>query len=305
MSRPGVAFVAPSGFAIDPTTLDRAAQYFTDRGWLVEADDAVFAQHERFAGDDATRAAALMHAALASPASLVMAIRGGYGLTRLLDRIDWRAIGRAVRQRGKRFVGHSDFTAFHLALLARGKATSFAGPMASYDFGAQAVSSFTASHFWSVLTRPTHEVFVRAARQPKVRCEGTLWGGNLAMVASLVGTPWCPKVVGGVLFLEDISEHPYRIERMLYQLHHAGVLAQQRAVLLGDFSGYALGPNDRDYDFDRMVAHLREVIGVPIVTGLPFGHCRDKLTLPVGGHASVESGRGGWWLRLSNYPTLT
>ncbi len=84
-----------------------------------------------------------------------------------------------------------------------------------------------------------------------------LWGGNLAMVAHLAGTPHMPRVDDGILFLEDIGEHPYRIERMLYQLHHAGVLARQRAVLLGNFSGYELGPNDNGYDAAAMVAHVR------------------------------------------------
>ncbi|HEU4622719.1 MAG TPA: LD-carboxypeptidase, partial [Burkholderiaceae bacterium] len=244
------------------------------------------------------------HAALESPARLVLAVRGGYGLTRLLDAIDWQALGRAARSGRKLFIGHSDFTVFHLALLAKGKAVSFAGPMAAYDFGGKTVSAFTERHFWGLLGAHEYGVTVRAARQPRVAVEGTLWGGNLAMVASLVGTPWWPKVRDGVLFLEDVNEHPYRVERMLYQLHHAGILAQQRAVLLGDFSGYQLAANDNGYDFDRMVAHARGRFGVPILTGLPFGHCPDKLTLPVGGHVVLESMRGGYRLEMSRYPTL-
>ena len=126
---------------------------------------------------------------------------------------------------------------------------------------------------------------------PDVAVEGTLWGGNLALVAHLVGTPHLPRVDGGILFLEDVGEHPYRIERMLHQLHFAGVLGAQRAVLLGTFTGYATGPNDNGYDLAAVVDDARRRFGVPICTGLPFGHVPDKLTLPVGGHARADRPR--------------
>ena len=129
--------------------------------------------------------------------------------------------------------------------------------------------------------------------------EGLLWGGNLAMLAHLAGTPWLPAVEGGVLFVEDINEHPYRIERMLLQLLHAGVLERQRAILLADFSGYKLSDYDNGYDFSRMVDYLREHLGLPILTGLPFGHMREKLTLPVGAHCRLESDAEGFRLQLS------
>ena len=123
---------------------------------------------------------------------------------------------------------------------------------------------------------------------PDFAGEGTLWGGNLAMVAHLVGTPHLPRVDGGILFLEDIGEHPYRIERMLYQLHFAGVLARQRAVLLGSFNGYELGANDNGYDAAAMVAHVRARLCPHLFTGLPFGHAPEKLTLPVGGRCALD-----------------
>jgi muramoyltetrapeptide carboxypeptidase len=226
-----------------------------------------------------------------------MAVRGGYGLTRLLGRIDWDL----MRTAKKIWVGHSDFTAFHLALLAKTKASSLAGPMACYDFGSESISPFTERHFWRVLEGHEVSVKIKALRQPKLAVTGRLWGGNLTVLSSLVGTPYWPQLRGGILFLEDIHEHPYRIERMLYQLEQAGYLKQQRAVLLGDFSGYQLSAHDNGYDFERMVAHLRERFEVPIFTGLPFGHCPDKLTLPVGARASVVSERGGYRLIFSRH----
>jgi muramoyltetrapeptide carboxypeptidase len=143
-----------------------------------------------------------------------------------------------------------------------------------------------------------------AAGNPAVDVAGTLWGGNLAMVNHLIGTPYWPQIDGGILFLEDIAEHPYRIERMLLQLHFAGVLERQKAIVLGDFSGYRLSPNDNGFDFDSMLAFIRETIGVPVLTGLPFGHVKERCTLPFGAQAHLVSDGAGFELTVSGYPTL-
>ena len=115
-----------------------------------------------------------------------------------------------------------------------------------------------------------------------MQARGTLWGGNLCLLASLLGTRYFPKIKGGVLFLEDVNEHPYRVERTLLHLHAAGVLESQRAVLLGAFSGWRPSPLDRGYTLRTAVAQLRSVCRVPLLTGLPFGHVHPKVTLPVG-----------------------
>jgi muramoyltetrapeptide carboxypeptidase len=119
-------------------------------------------------------------------------------------------------------------------------------------------------------------------RDPHLARHAPLWGGNLTMLASLLGTPWWPTVEGGVLFLEDVGEHPYRVERLLAQLLHAGVLARQKAVLLGQFSGYKLTPHDRGYSMAKVVEWLRGQLKAPVLTGLPFGHVPTKVLLPVG-----------------------
>jgi muramoyltetrapeptide carboxypeptidase len=126
------------------------------------------------------------------------------------------------------------------------------------------------------------------AQPYQFKTEGILWGGNLTMVSQLVGSPYLPNVKQGILFLEDINEHPYRIERAIYQLREAGILKQQVAIVLGQFNGYKLYENDAGYCFEEMVKHLRSRIDIPILTDLPFGHVRDKLTLPVGQIAQLE-----------------
>jgi muramoyltetrapeptide carboxypeptidase len=131
-----------------------------------------------------------------------------------------------------------------------------------------------------------------------LEAKGRLWGGSLAMVNSLLGTPHWPKVKGGILFLEDVNEHPFRIERALLQLHQAGVLGQQKAVLLGAFSDWRKSPLDRGYTLKSAIAHLRSVCKTSILTGLPFGHVPTKVSLPVGAKVQlVVQGRDvlvGW-----------
>ena len=278
----GIGFYAPAGFVTDPAAIDRAVDRLSGLGHRVVVDPTCATRWQRFSAADDERIAAVLRMAADPGVDLAVAARGGYGVSRLLERLDFRALAAY----GKRWVGHSDFTAFHLAALAQAGMVTFAGPMAAYDFGAATPSAFTLDHFWGLLASDRYEIEC-ALDGPDFAGEGTLWGGNLAMVAHLVGTPYLPQVDGGILFLEDTGEHPYRIERMLYQLHFAGVLLRQRAILLGTFNGYDLGPNDNGYDAAAMLAQIRARLGLKVYSGLPFGHCPEKITLPVGGRCAM------------------
>ena len=294
-----IAIVAPSGYAADPEALNRAATRLRAQGHQVHDFCSAFEKYQRFAANDADRVRQLHDAARHPEVEIVIALRGGYGLSRLLPAIDFGLLADS----GKYFVGHSDFTALHLGLLAKTDAISFAGPMICDDFSRPDISEFTESHFWQCLNG-SMSVEIAALDNPAVDVVGKLWGGNLSMITHLIGTPWMPAVEGGILFIEDVNEHPYRVERMLLQLLHAGVLTRQKAVILGDFSGYRLTEYDNGYDFDAMLAGLRDLLPVPLLQGLPFGHTRDKLTLPVGAVCRVRSDSTGLQLRLSGYPSL-
>jgi len=288
---------APAGFATDPAAVDRAVARLTALGHRVHIDPTARSREQRFSASDDERLAAIARIASRPDVDIAIAVRGGYGWTRLLDRIDYDAIAR----RPVRWLGHSDFTAFQLAALARAGIITFAGPMAAYDFGAEQPSAFTFEQCFGVLNNATWAIECALEGPAQTIANGILWGGNLSLVAHLVGTPYLPDVDGGVLFLEDIAEHPYRIERLLYQLLHAGVLERQRAVLLGAFTEYELTANDEGYDLAAAIDHLRTRTQVPIYTGLPFGHVRDKLTLPVGGRCALEASNGMARLTLSHY----
>jgi muramoyltetrapeptide carboxypeptidase len=127
--------------------------------------------------------------------------------------------------------------------------------------------------------------------------KAVLWGGNLSVLSSLVGTPYLPTIKGGILFLEDVHEHPYRIERMLTQLLHAGVLAQQKAIVLGQFTNFKLVPHDKGFKLASVVQWLQSQVKARVLTGLPFGHVPTKVLLPMGAPVSlVTEGRDAFLL---------
>lgn len=276
---------APSGAPSTTRPARLAVRRLRALGFDARLDEAALQRHQRFAGDDDSRLAALHRVAEEAP-SIAMALRGGYGMTRLLDRVDWKLLGRSV-ERGTRWVGYSDVTALHLGLLAHTGAVSWAGPMASGDFGRAEASGglddVTVGCFQEAMSGELEAVGFRApAGFDGLEARGALWGGNLALVCALLGTRHWPSVKGGVLFLEDVGEHPYRIERMLLQLHQAGVIDRQKAVLLGSFTEWEKAPNDRGYGLKDAIEALRARTQVPILTGLPFGHIPTRVTLPVG-----------------------
>lgn len=295
-----VAIVAPGGYAPDEAALERGIALLRKQGCKVKNFYEHANRHQRFAATDADRIAQLRDAVADPEVQVVMALRGAYGISRILEALDFPALAAS----GKLFVGYSDFTAMHLGLLAQARAVSFAGPMLCGDFGCATPSAATLDNFWRMLTTPSQTISVAAAGNPTLTASGTLWGGNLAMLTHLLGTPYFPEIDGGILFIEDVNEHPYRVERMLLQLEHAGVLARQQAVLLGDFSNYRLSDYDNGYDFSSMLEYARENLSAPLLTGLPFGHTYDRITLPVGAQAELDSDADGFRLSLSGYPTL-
>lgn len=276
---------APSGAPSSTRPARLAVRRLRALGFDARLDEAALQRHQRFAGDDDSRLSALHRVAEEAP-SIAMALRGGYGMTRLLDHVDWKLLGRSV-ERGTRWVGYSDVTALHLGLLAHTGSTSWAGPMASGDFGRADASGglddVTVGCFQEAMSGELEAVGFRApAGFDGLEARGVLWGGNLALVCALLGTRHWPSVKGGVLFLEDVGEHPYRIERMLLQLHQAGVIDRQKAVLLGSFTEWEKATNDRGYGLKDAIQALRARTKVPILTGLPFGHIPTRVTLPVG-----------------------
>lgn len=301
-----IDLVAPSGYPNDPAAVERGLTRLRREGHRLENAEATRRRFQRFGGTDAERAADLNR--LADPArplpDIVLAVRGGYGATRLLHGLDYLGLRRLADQ-PVAIVGHSDFTAIQCALYAHAGVKSFGGPMFAGDFGAENLSAFTMQHFWNAISHAEFTVRSNVPQREPADVTGMLWGGNLAILASLVGTPYLPPIEGGILFIEDVNEHPFRIERMIYQLHQAGVLGRQQAIVMGEFSGGRLSDYDNGYSLDAMIEQVRTVTGVPVITGLQFGHVENLLTLPFGATAHLVAEPRGFTLTLSDYPHLS
>lgn len=200
--------IAPSGYCINQHAAQRGIQRLTDAGHQVNNVEVIARRCERFAGTETERLEDINALArLTSPNTIVLAVRGGYGASRLLADIDWQALVTRQQHDPLLICGHSDFTAIQCALLAQGNVITFSGPMLVANFGADELNAFTEHHFWLALRNETFAIEWQG-EGPACQSEGTLWGGNLAMLISLIGTPWMPQIENGILVLEDINEHP-------------------------------------------------------------------------------------------------
>ena len=307
---------SPSSRVVDKAAFKRGIKRLQALGHEVELDADVLTGHLRFAGDDATRIAAI-HRAATSGADVALTSRGGYGISRILGGIDYKAVAKSIAK-GTLFVGYSDFTAFQCALLAKAGASSWAGPSVCGDFGQIVekdgspdcimeacfddllIGQGEGAGWRMSLEKPQNTIKNIAAQAINTAAKAifntqkasfninnaTLWGGNLSVLASLVGTPYLPACAtdkSGILFIEDVAEHPYRIERNLTQLLHAGVLGKQKAIVFGQFTNYKLFPQaDKGYKLQSVVDWLRTQVKCPVLTGLPMGHVATKVTLPFG-----------------------
>jgi muramoyltetrapeptide carboxypeptidase len=307
---------SPSGAVRDKAAFKRGVQRLKTLGHEVEIDPAALQSVQRFAGDDAERLRAFERAA-ASGADVALITRGGYGLSRSLPQIQYKPIAQSI-ERGMRWVGYSDFTAFQAALYAKTGAVTWTGPALCEDFGRaldadghgveqQAAPDDIMEACFDDLVQGVCEgagwsmpaLDFKIAMNPVAPSEdsirangplhrsnqvitGPLWGGNLAMLTSLLATPYLPQIKKGILWFEDVAEHPYKVERMLLQWLHAGILTQQKAIVLGQFSSYKLTPHDKGFKLHTVVERLRSQLKIPVFTGLPFGHVPTKVCLPFG-----------------------
>lgn len=280
-----IAVVAPAG----PAPLDEAlaSRWLRERGYRLRVYPGVFQQRGYLAGSDAQRLGDL-HDAFADPeVDLVLCQRGGYGSPRLLDRIDFDLL----RDNAKPFVGYSDLTAIHLGIARKAGFVSFHGPMLTGDLlkGRQPPTEASLRGLvtgqvrsGAVLTHPT--AFALTAVEHGIS-HGRLVGGNLAMICSLMGTPWEIDTAGGILFIEDVNEPLYRIDRLLNHLRLAGKFQGLTGVLAGDFAGIEREP------LDALLHEYFGPLGIPVLSGWRSGHCDPNLTLPLGALVRLDAER--------------
>jgi muramoyltetrapeptide carboxypeptidase len=294
-----IGVVAPASAPPDPNNLDRAVSVLEGLGFQVRLAPNVRRRWGFLAGNDRERAADLMGMFTDHGVKAIVCVRGGYGTARLLPLLDYRTI----RTNAKILLGYSDITSLHCALLTKAKLISFHGPMLNSDFAQDTMPDFTLNSFLRSLTQPTApaSVFegyrgrtIRILRRGMAR--GPLIGGNLALLCTTIGTPWQPAFRGRILFFEDVSEQPYRFDRMLTYLLNCGLLQQVAGIAIG-INQDCTDPkakSTKEYRqtledvFNERLLPLR----VPVVMGLPFGHVPHNATLPIGVPALLDGNRG-------------
>jgi muramoyltetrapeptide carboxypeptidase len=293
-----IALVAPAGPLLEHDDLTRAQALCRALDYEPVLAPHAGARHGYFAGTDEERLDDL-NAALRDPAiDAVWCIRGGYGVTRILDRVDFGALGRRPRA----VIGYSDVSALLAGVAARAGVVAFHAPTARAPMPA-----FTRRHFTRVLAEPRPggvleplplpaDVLVpQENRVVTIRggaAEGPLAGGNLTLLQCLVGTPYFPVLDGALLFLEDVNEDLYRVDRMLGHLRMVGAFAGLRGVLVGRFTGLKRHTGDGAFGLGEVLAHYFGPLGIPVAHGLPIGHIDDQWTLPIGVRARFDADAG-------------
>ena len=290
--RPGarVSLVAPAG-PLAPGAVARAAQRVRDWGWEPVVGTHCEGRHGFLSAPDACRAEDMEAALRSEDNDAIWCLRGGYGTMRILPALSWRALA----ERPRPLIGYSDNTAIHLALQREG-VVSFHGPHpATPEF-----SLFSEEWLRRVVSDPAPAGILllpagtagRAETMAPGTAQGPLVGGNLSLVASTLGTPYAIRAEGAILFLEEVGEASYRLDRLLSQLWLAGVFDGVAGVALGGFTESPDGgrdgiPSPADVLRDRLGA-----LGVPVAFGFPFGHIDDQWTLPLGVRARLDADAG-------------
>ncbi|WP_446442403.1 LD-carboxypeptidase [Psychrobacter sp. 1176_08] len=288
-------------------------------GFKVSNPTITSRQYLRFAGTDSQRASDLQNiatGAIAAP-KLLLGVRGGYGAMRLLPMIDWSMLGRIMKECGTILAGFSDVTAIQCALLAKGDMSSLAAPMLYSEFGKINPDQVTCQQFANALSNPNLTISIEDAsltsqQLPSIlttgvpkAVRGTIWGGNLSVVSALAGSEYLPRIEGGIVFLEDVGEQAYRIERMLYDLYLAGIFKGQQAIVFGALSGSGEDSYDKRYDVATVVRQLHKLTGLPVYSGMRFGHIGKKHSFPLGATCQISPNTsGGYQLAFTEYPTI-
>lgn len=307
-----LGIIAPASAPPDPKNVDRASAVLENLGYKVKLAPNVHKRWGYLAGSDRDRASDLMRMFTDKKVNAILCVRGGYGTARLLPLLDYKTI----RANAKIFVGYSDITSLHCAFLTQAGLVSFHGPMLNSEFALPELPHFTVQSFLrtlaSSLPRPAKKGEGRGEGQSvdiatdypdqtvkilrRGIARGPLIGGNLALLCTVIGTPWQPSFKNAILFLEDVGEAPYRWDRMLTYLANCGLLQQVAGIAIGLNADcedpHAKTTKEYRQTLDQVLRERLASLKIPIVTGLPFGHVPMNATLPVGIQAELDANRG-------------
>ncbi len=292
LKKGGVIGIVSPGSPMKPDRLHRGLEYLHGLGYQTRLGAHVYGKQGYLAGGDEERAADLNAMFADQEVDAIFCTRGGYGTPRILDKLDYDLIA----SNPKILVGYSDITALHLALYQKSGLVTFAGPMPAVEMG-QGIDAFTEEHFWSMLAANSagKKLICMSGAEPGTdsgSVRGTLLGGNLSMLCTLVGTEYLPGLTGAILFLEEVGEQPYRIDRKFAQLRLAGIIDELAAIVIGQLTDCKPSPGFPSLSLAEIIAGYTEDLDIPVLTGLPHGHEAVKYTIPIGVEACLHGQEG-------------
>ncbi|MBQ2957484.1 MAG: LD-carboxypeptidase [Clostridia bacterium] len=288
-----IGFIGPSGAVRTEGTIERAVAETEKMGFRVKLGESCGKAYGYLSGTDEVRARDVNKMFLDDGVDAIFCLKGGYGTMRMLDLLDYEAIAAHP----KIFVGYSDITAMHIAFLEKAGLATFHGPMPVSSWADGEMDALTRESFFRTLMqdKPAGEL-VNAPDYPRQtvvpgECEGLLVGGNLSLIVGLLGTPYELDTRGRILFIEDVGEKTYAIDRMLTHLRLAGKFDDCAGVVLGDFKNCEIEYPDYGFTLGEIVRDVIVPCGKPIFSGLQSGHCTPKLTLPFGVKCRMDAGK--------------
>lgn len=289
-----IGLISPASTPSSAEKVEKAVTYLERNGYHVKVGSHTMDQLGYLAGTDADRVADLNAMIADRSVRAIIALRGGYGTPRIIDRVNYRGLVKDP----KIVVGYSDLTALQLAIHRRTGLVTFSGPMAAVELW-NGPDPYTEEWFWRMLTDPAPAGVLANPTDEPLRSRGTgttrgiLLGGNLSLLVSLLGTPFSPRYEGSILVLEDVDEAPHRVDRMFAQLRHAGILSSVCALVLGMFTDCVPSdPANPHLTIDQVLDEVVTSCPVPVLSNLQYGHVPRKLTIPMGVMAEVRAAEG-------------
>ena len=278
--------------------LKSGLQYLENRGFNVKIGKNVGKKHGYFAGTDEERLADIHDMFTDPEIDMIVCTRGGWGGLRLVNKIDYELI----RKNPKLLIGYSDITTLQLALWTKAALPSLSGPMVGVEMG-KGILSFTEQHLWSQIhNEKSFYYFNYQQTDTSVlrpgNSQGVLLGGCLALVCHLIGTDYSPDYSGTILFLEDVGEKPYKIDRYLAHLKQTGIFNQINGLILGDFMDCTADKDEVSFHLDEILDEYFSEAPYPVIRNFPYGHGDFKFSMPIGVNTVLDTGRGE--LRFKN-----
>ena len=293
--RATIGVVSPASRPLDDEQYYQGIDYLKNLGYNIIESEHVLDQYGYLAGNDENRAQDINLMFRDPQVDAIICSRGGYGTPRILERLDYETI----QKNPKIFVGYSDITSLSLAIWQKTGLITFSGPMVAVEMG-KGIDPFTEDNFWEIisqtnpigkLTNPENDP-IQIVKPGKAK--GRLLGGCLSLINVVLGTPFCPDFNGAILFIEDVEEEPYRIDRYLAQLKMAGILDVISGLVLGKFVDCVPGELEKPYlELDQIFQDYFADLNIPVIANFAYGHIPVKHTLPIGIEAELDTDQGG------------